>query len=344
MRFIVTGGAGFIGANTVARLLGEGHDVVIVDNLSRRGSEKNLAWLEDRYPYGLRFEQVDVRDFDRLKQAIARHGAPDVVLHLAAQVAVTTSVLDPRQDFEINALGTLNLLEAIRTLALDPVILYTSTNKVYGALEQFGVVETPERYQYRELPRGVSEEAPLDFYSPYGCSKGTADQYVRDYHRIYGLRTIVFRNSCIYGPRQFGIEDQGWLAWFVIAAVLGRPITIYGDGKQVRDVLYVDDLVDAMLTAINRSEATRGQVYNVGGGPENTLAVWRDFGPMLERSIGRPIQVKYDSWRPGDQRVYISDIGKAARDFDWRPQVTPGEGIQRLVEWVLGNRSLFEVA
>jgi CDP-paratose 2-epimerase len=254
---------------------------------------------------------------------------------------VTTSVTDPRLDFEVNALGTLNVLEALRALALDPVMLFTSTNKVYGEMLGEKVVEEPTRYRYADLARGVPETAPLDFHSPYGCSKGTADQYVHDYHRIYGLRTIVFRNSCIYGPRQFGIEDQGWLAWFAIAARLGRPITIYGDGKQVRDVLYVEDLVRAMRQAISKIEITQGQVYNMGGGMENSLSVWAEFGPMLESLLGASIPVARQDWRPGDQKIYISDVRKAGRDFGWSPTVGAEDGIRRLYEWVDAHANQF---
>jgi CDP-paratose 2-epimerase len=340
MRWFVTGGAGFIGANTVLRLLEQGHEVIVYDNLSRPGSEKNLAWLrERRAEFG--FVQADIRDAVALRQALADHAPYDAVLHFAAQVAVTTSVTDPRLDFDINALGTFNLLEAVRGLALDPVLLFTSTNKVYGALPQYPVVEQGPRYALAGLPGGVSETTPLDFYSPYGCSKGAADQYVRDYHRIYGLRSVVFRNSCIYGTRQFGIEDQGWLAWLVIAAVLGKPITIYGDGRQVRDVLFVDDLIEAMLRAVERPSVAAGQVYNIGGGPGNSLSVWTEFGPMLERILGRPVPVSHEDWRPGDQKVYISDISKASRDLSWRPKVGVEEGVGRLVEWVEANRGLF---
>jgi CDP-paratose 2-epimerase len=341
MEYIVTGGAGFIGTNTVHRLLREGNAVVVIDNLSRRGSRTNLDWL--RQAGGdLTFIQQDIRDFDGLRQALRSHRNADAVLHFAAQVAVTTSVADPRQDFEINALGTFNVLEAIRAEGLDPLILFTSTNKVYGALAHLRVEEAETRYRYADLSEGVSEAEPLDFYSPYGCSKGAADQYVHDFGRIYGLRTVVFRNSCIYGLRQFGIEDQGWLAWFVIAAVSGRPISIYGDGKQVRDVLFIDDLVDVMLRAVARPQVSAGQVYNIGGGPARTISVWKEFGLLLEEVLGRKIPVTFQEWRPGDQKVFVSDIRRAATAFAWEPKVDVGEGVRRLVEWVQENRGLFK--
>jgi len=340
MRFLITGGSGFIGSNTAHKLLGDGHDVFVMDNLSRPGSEKNLAWLRSNHGE-IPFFKVDVRDFEDVKDVLKQAAPIDVLFHFAAQVAVTTSVENPREDFEINALGTLNVLEAIRELELDPVVLYTSTNKVYGELAQLGVVKHENRYRYLSLPKGVSESANLDFHSPYGCSKGAADQYMHDYHRIFGLRTIVFRNSCIYGSRQFGVEDQGWLAWFVIAAVLGRPITIYGDGKQVRDVLYIDDLIEAMLMAVQHCERTQGEVYNIGGGFRNSLAVWSEFEPILSRLLGREIEVAYEGWRPGDQRLYISDISKAEEDFEWMPKIGLHEGIERLFHWVEANSDLF---
>src|SRR3990172_4330619 len=249
MHFIITGGAGFIGSNTARRLLEQGHRVVVIDNLSRAGSPRNLEWLEQAGG-DLEFLRLDIRDADGVAKAFKAHASADVVLHFAAQVAVTTSVTNPREDFEINALGTFNVLEGIGAAGFDPVVLYTSTNKVYGALPQLRIEEEETRYLYADLPQGIDENTPLDFYSPYGCSKGTADQYMHDFGRIYGLRTVVFRNSCIYGMRQFGIEDQGWLAWFIIAASRGMPISIYGDGKQVRDALFIDDLVDLMLQAV----------------------------------------------------------------------------------------------
>jgi CDP-paratose 2-epimerase len=341
MRFLITGGAGFIGSNTADQLLHNGHEVILLDNLSRLGSEKNLAWLQNKYGE-IPFHKVDVRDYDGVKQVLKKTGDLDVLLHFAAQVAVTTSVENPREDFEINALGTLNVLEAVRELKLDPILLYTSTNKVYGELAHLGVVKEENRYRYLSLPRGVPESTPMDFHSPYGCSKGAADQYVHDYHRIYGLRSIVFRNSCIYGTRQFGVEDQGWLAWFVIAAVLGKPITIYGDGKQVRDVLYIDDLVQAMLLAIQNHQRTQGEVYNIGGGLVNSLAIWSEFEPILSRLLGRDLEVTFEDWRPGDQRLYISDVSKAGEDFAWEPKIGYHKGIELLFSWVKQNVHLFQ--
>jgi CDP-paratose 2-epimerase len=210
-------------------------------------------------------------------------------------------------------------------------------------MEQVGVVETEKGYAYRELPNGIGEDQPLDFHSPYGCSKGAGDQYVRDYARIYGLRSVVFRQSCIYGPRQFGVEDQGWVAWFLIAAVTGRPITIYGDGKQVRDVLWVEDLLDLYDRAVEQIDVAAGQVYNVGGGPENTLAVWHELGPMLQDLLGREVEVAREDWRPGDQRIFVADVRRAERELGWRPTTGKEDGVRRLYEWVVENQGLFDV-
>jgi len=338
-RYLITGGAGFIGSNYAARLIRQGYDVTLYDNLSRPGAVRNLEWLrttfgEDAY----RLVIGDVRDAQRLNEVVQD---VDVIVHLAAQVAVTTSVADPRTDFEINAWGTFNVLEAARNSGRDPIVIYASTNKVYGGMENVPVVEDATRWRYLNLPEGCSEEQPLDFHSPYGCSKGSGDQYVRDYARIYGLPTVVMRQSCIYGPRQFGVEDQGWVAWFVIAALMKRPLTIYGDGKQVRDLLYIDDLLDAYDAAIARIDKVAGQVFNIGGGPQNSVSIWQEFGPLLERLVGYSIPVDYGDWRPGDQRVYISDIRKAAQLLEWRPKVGVEEGVGRLVTWVRENLEIF---
>ena len=307
--YLVTGGAGFIGSNYVRRLLQRGENVIIYDNLSRIGAQANLGWLEQEFgKKGMQVVVGDVMDAGRLA-ATAREA--DVIVHLAGQVAVTTSVTHPRADFEANALGTFNALEAARLSGRSPVFIYASTNKVYGEMENVELIEEATRWRYADLEYGCSEAQPLDFHSPYGCSKGAGDQYVRDYARIYGLRSVVFRQSCIYGPRQFGVEDQGWLAWMMIAAVMGRQITIYGDGKQVRDVLHVDDLLEAYDAAIARIDAVRGQVYNMGGGTHNMLAVWAEFGPLLEKLLGRKITVERADWRPGDQRVFYADFRKA---------------------------------
>ncbi|MDT8307202.1 MAG: GDP-mannose 4,6-dehydratase [Anaerolineae bacterium] len=338
MRFLITGGAGFIGTNSADHFLRAGHEVTVFDNLSRPGAPANLAWLQERHGERLQFVHGDVRDEDAL--AWITPGS-DVVLHLASQVAVTTSVADPRTDFMINALGTFNALEATRLHAPDAIFIYASTNKVYGGMEDVRIVEGPQRYAYADFPDGIAETFPLDFHSPYGCSKGAGDQYTLDYARIYGLRTVSFRQSCIYGPRQFGVEDQGWVAHFVIAAVMGRAVTIYGDGKQVRDLLHVSDLIRAYELAIANIDAVAGKPLNIGGGPRNTLAVWREFGPLLAELHGAPLPVEQGPWRPGDQLVFVADIGRARRELNWQPLVDPATGIAGLYRWVSENKELF---
>ncbi len=339
-KYLVTGGAGFIGCNYVRRLVGRGEQVTVLDSLQRRGAGANVEWL--RQECGDRTFELRVGDVRDPAAAMAAVASADVVVHLAGQTAVTTSVVDPRGDFEHNAVGTFNVLEAARRSGRRPIVLYASTNKVYGGMESVAVVSHDTRYAYRDYPNGIAETFPLDFHSPYGCSKGAGDQYVRDYARIYSLPTVVLRQSCIYGPRQMGVEDQGWVAWFVIAAVLGRPITIYGDGRQVRDLLYVTDLLDAYDAAIDHISTATGQVYNIGGGAANTMAVWSEFRPHLERMLGREIRAASSDWRPGDQLIYVSDTGKAGHDLGWRPAVAVEDGLQRLFDWVEANRSLFE--
>jgi CDP-paratose 2-epimerase len=337
--YLITGGAGFIGSNYVHRLLQRGEKVTLYDNLIRAGASKNLAWLEESFgKNGSRLIVGDVADAALLTEAAKD---ADIIVHLAGQVAVTTSVIHPREDFEANALGTFNTLEAARASGRDPVFVYASTNKVYGGMEDVALAEDPTRWRYADLKHGCPETQPLDFHSPYGCSKGAGDQYVRDYARIYGMRTVVMRQSCIYGPRQFGIEDQGWVAWFVIATVLGRPITIYGDGKQVRDVLHVDDLLDAYDAAIEKIDGVAGRVYNIGGGPENVMSVWAEFGPILEKLLDRKVEVARGDWRPGDQKVFYADIRKAERELGWKPKIGVEQGVERLFAWVKENQTLF---
>ncbi len=339
MKVLITGGAGFIGINAAKRFVERGDDVTLYDNLCRPGVRGNVEWLSQLLgPGSFRLIEADVRDAGRLAAAAV---GTDVLVHLAGQVAVTTSVLDPRSDFETNALGTFNALEAARRSGSNPIFLFASTNKVYGELDEIVVEEEPTRYRFRDLPHGVPETQPLDFHSPYGCSKGAGDQYVHDFARIYGLRTVVFRQSAIYGPRQLGVEDQGWLAWFLIASVCERPITIYGNGKQVRDVLWVDDLVDLYLAAVEKIDVAAGEVFNVGGGPERTISVWSEFGPMLESHLGRKVPVASAGWRPGDQKIFVSDCRKAERLLGWTPRTSVDEGIRILHEWVAGNRALF---
>jgi CDP-paratose 2-epimerase len=298
-----------------------------------------VQWLREQFGAdGFQLIQADVRDADALAAAAKEQ---DAIYHLAAQVAVTTSVRNPREDFEINALGTFNVLEAARLSGRQPVVVYASTNKVYGGMEEVRIVEKESRWEYADLPNGLSEQQPLDFHSPYGCSKGAGDQYTRDYARIYDIPTVVFRQSCIYGLRQFGVEDQGWLAHFVIAVAKQRPFSIYGDGKQVRDMLWVGDLLNAYDIALQQPTKVAGKIYNIGGGPTFTLAIWREVEPILRELAGYQPQVTFGDWRPGDQRVYISDIRAAARDLGWQPQVSPKQGVTQLWNWVSSNLSLF---
>jgi CDP-paratose 2-epimerase len=337
MNVLITGGAGFIGCNWASKLIKMGHKVTILDNLSRKGSELNLEWLRNQGE--LNFIHSDIRNAEAVNKVVK---SQDAVYHLAGQVAVTTSVENPREDFEVNAWGTFNILEAARLSGSNPIFVYASTNKVYGGMEDIEVGEESSRYRYIHLPEGISETQPLDFHSPYGCSKGTGDQYVRDYARIYGLRTVVFRQSCIYGIRQFGVEDQGWLAHFVIATAKKRTISIYGDGKQVRDLLWIDDLLNAYEIALTQPDKIAGKIFNLGGGPDFALSIWMELKPRLEALAGHEIKTEFKSWRPGDQKVYISDIRKAVKELNWKPVVSPEEGIRKLWNWVNANLELFE--
>ncbi len=321
--YLVTGGAGFIGSNYVARLLQRGEQVTIFDNLSRGGRAVEPGMAARNL-----WRKVIPAGGGRCARCQSHPGCrqdADVIVHLAAQVAVTTSVTKPREDFEINALGTFNVLEAARASGRNPACCMPRPIKSTAGWKMCAVVEPGTAlYLWQTCPPAVPETQPLDFHSPYGCSKGCGDQYVRDYHRIYGLPTVVLRQSCIYGPRQFGVEDQGWVAWFVIAAVTGRPISIYGDGKQVRDMLFVEDLLDAYDAGPEQDRSVAGQVFNVGGGPEKTLAVWTEFGPMLEKLVGHPDPGR--AWRlaPWRPEGFISDIRKAEPESGleaegWRP-------------------------
>jgi CDP-paratose 2-epimerase len=338
MNIVVIGGAGFIGCNVADYYLKNKHNVTVFDNFSRKGTLQNLDWLVKRYKENLTVTQGDVRlDFAKLKSVVSK---ADIVFHFAAQVAVTTSVVDPREDFEINALGTFNVLEAIRQSGNKPIVLYSSTNKVYGGMEHVKIVERNGEYDNESLPLGVSEAEQLDFHSPYGCSKGTADQYMIDYSRIYGIRTVVFRQSCIYGYRQFGVEDQGWVAHFTISSMFDRPLTIYGDGKQVRDVLFIDDLVRAYDMAIKNINVTAGKAYNIGGGPNKKMSLLNLIS-YLEKFFGKKLTYTFSTWRPGDQRVFICDIRKAKNEFGWEPKIGVEEGVRLLAAWVKENKEEF---
>lgn len=334
---LITGGAGFIGVNTASAFAAKGWQVVVLDNLSRKGTKLNLEWLQSQQT--VLFKQADIRDAPTVAEIVKRT-KPDVLLHLAAQVAVTTSVLDPREDFEINALGTFNMLEAVRLYSPDTFFINASTNKVYGKMEDLGIIERGGRYEYAQLLTGVPEHRSLDFHSPYGCSKGVADQYTIDYARVYNLDTVTLRQSCIYGPRQFGIEDQGWVAWFTIAAMLEKEITVYGDGKQIRDVLHVDDLVAAYQAAIDNRAAVSGQAINIGGGPSNTLSLL-ELLDYLEKNLHKTIIPKSDAWRPGDQPVFVCDLSKAKKLLNWQPQNSVDQGVVKLINWVSEHAELF---
>jgi len=330
---LITGGAGFVGANLADRLLNDGRPVLILDNLSRPGVERNLAWLRERHPQGLDVTVADIRDQRAVTQAVARVRH---VFHFAAQVAVTTSLIDPREDFAVNALGTLNVLEAIRARPNPPSIVITSTNKVYGGLEDVALRLEGQRYApvSRDVAEhGISEARPLDFHSPYGCSKGTADQYVHDYARSFGLRTIVFRMSCIYGQRQFGTEDQGWVAHFLLRALDRRPITLFGDGMQVRDILYIDDLVEAFVLAERNIERLAGRAFNIGGGAGNVISLL-DLLDRIEALEGRRPEIEREDWRTGDQRYYVSDTRSFQQATGWAPRVGAAQGIERLHAWL----------
>jgi len=334
---LITGGAGFIGSHLAAHYLERGWTVRILDNLSRAGVARNLDWLRGQSGGRLEISIEDVRSQAAVEKAV--EGA-DLICHLAAQVAVTHSVADPKTDFDVNAGGTLNVLEAARRSGWKPAVFYTSTNKVYGALEDATMVPEGRRYICPELAAGVSEDRGLDFHSPYGCSKGAADQYVRDYARLYGLRSVVFRMSCIYGTRQFGTEDQGWVAHFVIAALLKRPLTIYGDGLQVRDILFVSDLIRAFDLAWSKIECAAGHIYNIGGGPQRAISLLELMG-RLEHMTGHRLDLSYQPPRPGDQPLYVSCIDKATREFGWQPEISIDAGLLRLYEWVRQNQALF---
>jgi CDP-paratose 2-epimerase len=344
MKWIITGAAGFIGCQAAARFLARGDTVVAVDDLSRRGAVANMEWLQGQGG-DLRFLGESILDPRPVRRLLIAHGDADAMLHLAAQTAVTTSIAAPGADFAVNAIGTFQVLDTIRDLGLtDLPFLYSSTNKVYGDLGRCVVANVRHKGKvHRQLANrhdGIGEEEPLDFHTPYGCSKGAADQYTLDHARTFGLKTVVFRQSCIYGRRQLGVEDQGWMAWFAAAALLGRPVTIYGDGGQVRDVLWIDDLLDAFEMAVANIGHVAGEAFNIGGGPENTLSLL-ELLDMLREELGPIPDPAFAGWRPGDQLCYVSDIRKAERKLGWRPVVDPGRGVPMLLEWVSSHLDLF---
>lgn len=338
-KILITGGAGFIGVNLVYSFLKRKNNfIVIYDNLSRKGVENNISWLLSfKFP-NLKFVKGDIRDYKKLKEVVKNF---DEIFHLAAQVAVTKSVEDPIEDFKINAEGTLYLLEATRKNSPDAKVVFSSTNKVYGELLNLKLKKGGKRYYLVEKREGIDEKINLDFHSPYGCSKGTADQYVRDFYRIYGLKTVVFRQSCIYGPQQFGNEDQGWVAHFVIKAILDEKINIYGDGKQVRDILEVSDLISAYKLAIKKINKTKGQIYNIGGGKKNTFSLL-ELIEYLEKKLNKKISLDFYDWRPGDQKIFVSNNKKFIKDTGWDIKIDKFKGVDKLITWVEKNIELIK--
>lgn len=339
MRYLITGGCGFLGSNLAEEILKRGEELFIFDNLFRYGSEQNLKWLQTLGDF--KFYRSDIRSYNDVEFAI-KDAKPDVIFHLAGQVAMTTSLENPRLDFEINALGGNNLLEVVRKYAPYSIVTYSSTNKVYGDFDWINFKETETRYIAEGYENGFDESVPLDFQSPYGCSKGATDQYMLDYAKMFDLQTIVFRHSSIFGGRQFATIDQGWIGWFVSRAIktkkgnLIEPFTISGNGKQVRDVLFADDLINCYFSAVEKISDNKGQVFNIGGGIDNSLSLIELF-QILEQQLD--ISLKYTNldWRRSDQKVFIADISKARERFDWQVSVNKSEGIKKMIEWIEGT-------
>lgn len=336
MKLLITGGCGFLGSNLASDALSRGDELVVFDNLYRNGSRENLPWLQAHGSFI--FEHGDIRNQNDITQ-IVQSFKPDAIFHLAGQVAMTTSIANPRMDFEVNVMGTHNLLEAVRQHAPDAIVVYSSTNKVYGDLEQYTYSETDTRYQCNERPNGFNEQTQLDFHSPYGCSKGSADQYMLDYARIFGLKTVVFRHSSMYGGRQFASYDQGWIGWFCQKAVesskglLKEPFTISGNGKQVRDVLHADDMKRLYQATLTNIDQAKGQAFNIGGGIENSLSLLELF-TLLEQIVNTKLNYTKLPVRESDQRVFVADLTKAKQLLNWQPMVSAPAGVAKMVEWV----------
>ncbi len=335
MKYLITGGCGFLGSNIAAEVIRRGASLIVYDNLSRQGGDKNLSWLESIGKF--RFVKSNTNDFQAVSNVV-KEEKPDVIYHLAGQVAMTTSLANPRLDFETNVIGAFNILEAVRMFSPESAVIFSSTNKVYGDLEFLHYGETASRYVCHDYPNGFDERLNLDFHSPYGCSKGAADQYMLDYARMFHLNTVVFRHSSMYGARQFGTYDQGWISWFVQKAVEAKngsteSFTISGNGKQVRDVLHAEDMVRLYLTAADKIDISRGNVFNIGGGMENSLSLLELF-EFLEDELD--VKLRYTKLPPreSDQKVFVADIAKASKLLDWHPEVTKEQGIRKMIEWV----------
>lgn len=341
MKLLITGGCGFLGSNLASDALARGDELVIFDSLYRNGSRENLEWLQTQGNF--KFEHGDIRNQNDIMRVVQVF-QPDAIFHLAGQVAMTTSIANPRMDFEVNVFGTVNLLEAVRQYCPSAAVIYSSTNKVYGDLEQYSYIETDTRYLCVEKPNGFDEQTQLEFHSPYGCSKGAADQYMLDYARIFGLKTVVFRHSSMYGGRQFATYDQGWVGWFCQKAVeaslniVSDEFTISGNGKQVRDVLHAEDMKTLYLASLNNMEKIKGQVFNIGGGVHNSLSLLELFS-ILEKMVEKKLKYKKENSRQSDQKVFISDITKISKLCHWTPKISSEQGIKLMYEWVLQSKN-----
>lgn len=335
----ITGGCGFIGTNAASFYLNCGYKVIVIDNLSRQGSKENLKFLK-QINKDLIFKKIDITNKSKINEIFKKY-RPERILHLAAQTTVVDSLKDPVDDFMINALGTINILESTKKYCKDSVLIYSSTNKVFGNLNDLDFSENKKRYFFPKTYLGVSEKQKIAFETPYGCSKGCGDQYVIDYRKNFGLNTCVFRQSCIYGPHQFGKEEQGWLAWFMLATLFNLDINIWGNGKQVRDVLYVDDLIRAYDMVFNDFNKAKNSIYNIGGGSKFSLSLLESLDLINDLS-GRESDINFKDWRPGDQRIYISDYSLFKKDLNWTPLVSPKDGMNKLYKWISSNKQMFD--
>jgi CDP-paratose 2-epimerase len=336
MKYLITGGCGFLGSNLASEVLRQGHELFVFDNLYRTGTENNLEWLRCQGQF--KFYHSDIRSYNDVEFAV-KDAKPDIIFHLAGQVAMTTSLSNPRFDFEVNVLGGNNVLEAVRKFAPEAIVTYSSTNKVYGDLEWVDYEENDTRFVAKGFERGFDENVPLDFQSPYGCSKGATDQYMLDYNKMFGIKTVVFRHSSIFGGRQYATADQGWIGWFVKQALdiksgkQKEPFTISGTGKQVRDVLFADDLIKCYFSAIKNIENTKGKAFNIGGGPSNSLSLLELF-KLLEELLDIKMNFTRLPVRQSDQKVFIADVAKALKTFGWKPNQTSKDGLIKMIDWV----------